>query len=216
MLYRDGTIVPHIISTASAMIFGFGIACILGVVAGSLVSEFPVIDRAIYPFIVAFQSMPKVALAPILLIWFGFGLTSKIALVALICFFPMFVNIIVGLRRTSPDLIDLYRACSASRFHIFFNVKLPSALGSIFAGLQVALVLSLLGAVTGEFIGSNRGLGYLIQASAINFDMARMFACIVTLQAIGLSASMLIRFLHGRIVFWEGGLKAIREAAPAH
>ena len=148
--------------------------------------------------------MPKVALAPLLIVWFGFGLASKVVLVALICFFPVFVNVLTGLRATRPDLIDLYRAFGSSRWRIFWDVRLPSAAGSIFAGLQVALVMALLGAVVGEFVAAQEGLGSLIQASSLNFEVPVMFACILTLAAMGAIANTIVRFVQRRVVFWEG------------
>ena len=123
---------------------------------------------------------------------------------ALICFFPVFVNALTGMQAARPELIDLYRAFSAPRWRIFRDIKLPSAAGSIFAGLQVGLVLALLGAVVGEFVAAQEGLGSLIQASSLNFDVPVMFACIVTLAAMGAVASSLVRWAQRRIVFWEG------------
>lgn len=203
--YLSGSIWPHLWATLQAMLGGFVLGCSFALVAGGLVAEFRTVERLVYPYVIALQSMPKVALAPLLIVWLGFGLASKVVLVALICFFPMFVNVVVGLRSANPDLVDLYRACSASRWHLFINVKIPSAAGSIFAGLQVALVLALLGAVVGEFVASQRGLGNLIQASSLNFDVATMFASIFTLALIGVLASSLVRFVYRRVVFWEGG-----------
>jgi NitT/TauT family transport system permease protein len=205
--YVGGTIWPHLWATLQAMLGGFAIGCSFALVAGGLVAESRTLERFVYPYIIALQSMPKVALAPLLIVWLGFGMASKVVLVALICFFPMFVNVVVGLRSANPDLVDLYRACSASRVHLFMNVKLPSAAGPIFAGLQVALVLSLLGAVVGEFVASQRGLGNLIQASSLNFDVATMFASIFTLALIGVIGSTIVRVLHRRLVFWEGAAR---------
>ncbi|WP_270934088.1 ABC transporter permease [Falsiroseomonas oryzae] len=202
--YFGGTIWIHVWATLQAMLGGFVLGCSFALLAGGLVAEFRTVERLVYPYVIALQSMPKVALAPLLIVWLGFGIASKVVLVALICFFPMFVNVVVGLRSANPDLVDLYRACSASRWHLFVNVKLPSAASAIFAGLQVALVLALLGAVVGEFVASQRGLGNLIQASSLNFDVATMFASIFTLAIIGVTASSLVRFAHRRIVFWDG------------
>jgi NitT/TauT family transport system permease protein len=169
-----------------------------------LVAEYDLLGRILMPFIVGFQSMPKVALAPLLLVWFGFDLTSKVILVGLICFFPMFVNTVAGLRSANNDLVDLYRACSSSRLLIFWDVKLPGAANSIFAGLQIAMVMALLGAVVGEFVASRRGLGYLIQSSGVNFDVPAMFTAVLTLSALGITATFILRKLHSKVVYWEG------------
>jgi NitT/TauT family transport system permease protein len=158
--------------------------------------------------VVAFQSMPKVALAPLLLVWFGFDLTSKVVMVALVCFFPMFINTVVGLKSTSPALIDLMNAFSASRLHILVRIKVPSAAGHLFAGLQIAVVMGLIGAVVAEFVSSTRGLGYLISASAGTMDTSVMFAGLVSLAALGVGASALVQMVHRRVVFWERGAGA--------
>lgn len=204
-VYANGTILPHLVATSTEMFGGFAIGSVVALAAAAIVAEFRAVERCVYPLVAALQSMPKVALAPLLIVWFGFGLASKVVLVALICFFPIFVNAITGMQAARPELIDLYRAFSASRWRIFLDIKLPSAAGSIFAGLQVGLVLALLGAVVGEFVAAQEGLGSLIQASSLNFDVPVMFACIVTLATMGAVASSLMRWAQRRIVFWEGG-----------
>ena len=211
--YVGGRFWPHLGITLYQMLVGYAIGCSLALAVGSLVAESRIFERLIYPYIIGLQSMPKVALAPLIIVWFGFGATSKIVLVALICFFPTFVNCVAGLRAANPDLVDLYRAFSASRLSIFLNVKLPSAAGSIFAGLQISVVLALIGAVVGEFIAARQGLGYLIQASTLNFDVATMFASIFSLSIIGVCATATIRFVHARVVFWEGRRRATAVAA---
>ncbi len=152
---------------------------------------------------VALQSTPKVALAPLLIVWLGFGVESKIALVVLICFVAVSLNNVAGFRSANPDLLRLFGVFSASRMHTFLNVKVPSAAGSIFAGLQIAVVLALIGAVVGEFVTARQGLGFLIQTSSLNFDVATMFAAIVTLALFGILGTSLIRFAQRRLVFWE-------------
>jgi len=147
--------------------------------------------------------VPKVALAPFLLVWFGFGLESKVVMVALVCFFPMFINTAIGLKQTNPAILDLMHAFSASRWHVLTGIKIPSAAGHIFAGLQIAIVLGLIGVVVAEFVSSTRGLGYLISAAAVNLETDTMFAALLSLAAIGLVANQTIRFLHDRVVFWD-------------
>jgi NitT/TauT family transport system permease protein len=147
--------------------------------------------------------MPKVALAPLILVWCGFGIESKVVLIVLICFFPLFVNVIVGLRSADQDLIDLCRASCASRWYIFRHVKLPSAAGSIFAGLQIGASLALIGAVVGEFVSSQRGLGYLIASSTVNMSVATMFAAAILLTVLGIVATEAVRWAHRLVVFWE-------------
>lgn len=198
-----GTLWPHIGATLTAILTGYLVGCTMALLLAALVSEFDLLERAVYPVVVGFQSIPKVALAPILVVWFGFDLGSKVAMVSLICFFPCFVNAIIGLKSYSPELIDLYRAFGASRWQIFWRVKVPSAAGHIFAGLQISVILALLGTVVAELVASRRGLGHVIAAAGLDFDVAMMFACVVILATIGVLASQLILFIHKRIVFWE-------------
>jgi NitT/TauT family transport system permease protein len=208
--YTTGRFWPHLGTTLYQMAVGYAIGCGVALTLGALVAESRIVDRVVYPFIVGLQSMPKVALAPLIIVWFGFGPASKIVLVALICFFPTFVNCVSGLRSANPDLVDLYRAFSASRLSIFLNVKLPSAAGAVFAGLQISVVLALIGAVVGEFIAARQGLGFLIQASTLSFDVATMFAAIFSLAIVGVIATAIVRFVQARVVFWEGNRRTTR------
>ncbi len=201
--YVEGQFWEHFLFTLRSTAIGYAAGCGLAVLVGALVAESPGVARIVHPYIIALQSMPKVALAPLIIVWFGFGIESKIVMVALVCFFPLFVNTVVGLRATDPALIDLMRAFSASRTHVFLRIKLPAAAGHIFAGLQISIVLSLIGAVVAEFVSSTKGLGYLITAASVNLEVNVMFAALLSLAALGVAGSQLIRFLHARIVFWE-------------
>jgi NitT/TauT family transport system permease protein len=209
----EGSFLPHIEATLKATLIGYVTGCAIAIVVGAALAEWKALDRFLNPFIVALQSMPKVALAPLIIVWCGYGIESKIVIVALICFFPVFVSAFNGIRAANQDLIDLYRGFSASRMSILMNVKLPSAAGPIFSGLQIAVVMALIGAVVGEFIAAKAGLGYLIQASSSTLDVATMFAAIVILSAIGVVGSELLRYLHHRIVFWESGRHTAIEHA---
>jgi NitT/TauT family transport system permease protein len=147
--------------------------------------------------------MPKVALAPLIIVWFGYGFASKLVMVALICFFPLFVNTVVGIRQTNPALVNMMKAFSAPSWYIFVRVKLFAAAGHIFAGLQISIVLSLIGAVVAEFVASSEGLGWLIQASLANFNTAQMFAALLSLVFIGVVGTRVIQSLHSRLIFWD-------------
>jgi NitT/TauT family transport system permease protein len=172
-------------------------------VLGGLLAEWPILERGLYPYIVFFQSMPKVALAPLLIVWFGFDLQSKVILVALISFFPVFINTFVGVRQADNDLIDVMRVCSASRASIFWHVKLPAAAGSIFASLQIAVSFSLIGAIVAEFVASKRGLGTVIQQSAQSMDTGLNITGVLILSVMGMIGTALVRIAHKRVVFWE-------------
>ncbi len=201
----DGVLWPDIAMTFSALMIGYIVGCTAALIVAGAVSEYAPIDETLYPLIVAFQSVPKVALAPVLTVWFGFDMASKVVMVALICFFPCFVNAVIGLKSCNPNLVDLYRAFGAGRRQIFFAVKLPSAINSIFAGLEISFVLAMLGAVIAEFVAARRGLGHAIAASMVDFNVAMMFACIVILSAIGVIGSQLITIARRRIAFWDQG-----------
>ncbi|MGE0340988.1 MAG: ABC transporter permease [Xanthobacteraceae bacterium] len=201
--YSSGRYLPHLLATLTEMVLGYLIGCTIALIMGALVAEWNLLERIVYPFVVALQSVPKVALAPLLIVWFGFGLSSKVVLVALICFFPVFINSTTGFKSSDPNLLRLYRAYKASRKTIFLNVKLPSAAESIFAGLQIAVVLALIGAVVGEFISARAGLGFLIQSSTLNFDVSTMFAAIVSLSIIGVTFTFVLRKLQNLIVHWK-------------
>lgn len=203
--YVEGIFWPHFLFTLQSMVAGYLAGCSMAFALGCLFAESRFVERTFLPFVVALQSMPKVALAPLIIVWFGFGLESKIVMVALVCFFPMFINTVIGLKQTSPALLDLMTAFSASRWHVLLRIKIPSAAGHIFAGLQIAIVLGLIGAVVAEFVSSTRGLGHLINAAAVNLETNVMFAALISLAALGVAGSQLVRFLHAKIVFWDKG-----------
>lgn len=199
----DGVLWPHIWATLSALLLGYFVGCGLALVLATLIAEFPLVDRAFYPLVVALQSVPKVALAPLIIVWFGFELESKVIMVALICFFPCFVNAVIGLKSANPNLIDLYRAFGASRAQILFKVKWPSALTSVFAGLEISIVMALLGTVVAEFVSSREGLGHTIQASTTDLNVAMMFACVAILSAMGVISTQIISLVRRKVAFWE-------------
>lgn len=180
-----GTFWPHAWLTLQGALGGCLIGAVLGVVLGIVVAQWSVMRRALYPVVAAVQSMPTVAIAPLVVVYFGVGLPSKLVTVAMLCFFPLFVNTVAGIAAADPRLLDLYRAASASRWRVLVDVKLPSAAPSMLAGLQVALVLSFIGCVVSEFVASRAGLGHLIKTYANDLNVAVMFACIVSLAVIG-------------------------------
>lgn len=203
--YVVGQYWPHFLFTLQSMVLGYLAGCVMAFLLGCLFAESRTVEWTLYPFVVALQSMPKVALAPLVIVWFGFGIESKIVMVALVCFFPMFINTAMGLKQTNPALLDLMNAFSASRWHVLTRIKIPSAAGHIFAGLQIAVVLGLIGAVVAEFVSSTKGLGYLINASAVNLETDTMFAALLSLAVMGIMGSQLIRLVHAKVVFWDKG-----------
>ncbi len=201
--FADGSIWRHIAYTLAATGIGYVVGSVLALIMGALLAESRTFEKFVYPLLVAIQATPKVALAPLILVWFGFGIASKVVLVVLICFFPLFVNTVVGIKRVDPDLVDACKAFSASRWYIFRYVKLPAAAGDIFAGLQIGVALALIGTVVGELVSSEAGLGYLIGSAAVNLNVSVMFSGVFLLAVIGVAGAQTVRALHRRVVFWE-------------
>lgn len=201
-LMTEGDLPRHFGITLYETVAGFFLGSISGLMLGALVSQFRLVEKTLYPYIVAFQTLPKVAIAPIIIIWAGYGLTSKIIITAMISFFPVLVNTIVGLNATDPAYIEMLASFTASRWQIFRIVKVPMALPFIFAGLDIAGVLSVIGAIVGEFVGARAGLGYVILIRNFNLDMAGVFAILVVLSMMGIGIHLIINRLQRRVVFW--------------
>jgi NitT/TauT family transport system permease protein len=192
----------HLLVTTQEALIGFAIGVGTAIVLGTFISQVKLVEKTVMPYVVGFQTVPKVALAPLFVVWFGFGITSKIVMAAVISFFPMLVNVIEGLRAADADRIQMLTVFGASKPQIFRMVRLPSALPFIFAGLEIGIVFAILGAVVGEFIGAKEGLGYLLLQTNYNFDIAGMFAVLVVLSVMGLLAHFLIRYTQHRFAFW--------------
>ena len=181
---------------------GLSIGCCLGLFLGSLMAEFRIIEKMVMPYAFALQSLPKVAIAPLIVIWFGFGDGSKIAISALLAFFPMLVNSFTGLRSVEPEKIELMRSLSATRMETYRIVKLPHAAPYIFAGLDMAVVYAFLGTIVAEFLGAQQGMGVVItQAQAVT-DVAGVFAALVILGTVGIVLHAIVRRAEARIVHW--------------
>ena len=192
----------HLETTALEMVVGLSIGAAGGFVLGVLISEFQQVGRILFPYLVSIQSLPKVAIAPLIVMWFGFGIESKLVVVALITFFPILINTLSGLAVVDEQRIDLMRVLLADRWQTFLYVRLPSAASTIFAGLNVAVVLALTGAIVAEFVGAQRGLGVLLLQAQTNLDTAGMFAVLVFLAGIGLIANVSVRRLERTVLYW--------------
>jgi NitT/TauT family transport system permease protein len=199
----SGVYVKALLVTLQAILLGFLLSASVAFVLGTLISQVRLIEATLYPYVVALQTLPKIAIAPLILVWVGLGIESKIIIAALVSFFPMLVNTIVGLKSTSEDKLELMHALTASRTKTFFLVKLPEALPYIFAGLQIGIVLAVLGAIVGEFVGAKAGLGYLIIQMNYTMDVAGMFAVLVILGVMGVVLNVLITVLRRRVIFWQ-------------
>jgi NitT/TauT family transport system permease protein len=184
---RSGALWAHTQATLIAAVSGFLTGFAAAVVAGYGLAKSERLERLVSPFIVASQAVPIVALAPILILWFGFGLRSRILVAALIVFFPILVNTVVGMRSVDPRKRELMAALSASAWQVFVKLELPSALPVILAGTRVGITLAVIGAVVGELVASRRGLGTLIGIARGGYDTALVYVAVFTLMALALT-----------------------------
>jgi NitT/TauT family transport system permease protein len=189
-------------STMSNALLGFAIGAGLGLVFGSLMAEFRPVETVVMPYAFALQSLPKVAIAPLIVIWCGFGDGSKVAMAALLAFFPMMVNSFAGIRAAEIERLELMKALSASRLETYYLVKLPSAAPYIFAGLDMGIVYALLGTIVAEFLGAQEGMGVAITKAQAVTDVAGVFAALVVLGITGVLLHLIVRWIEWSIVHW--------------
>jgi len=199
----EGSLWPHVVFTLSATAAGWVLGCAAGIAAGALAGEWPRLSALLEPVVAALQSVPKVAIAPLFVAYFGFDALSKIVTVGLLCFFPCFVGTLAGMRSSSPELVDLYRGLGAGRWRTLWEVRLPGAAHHVFSALQVSVVLGFIACVVSEFIASRKGLGFLIKSRAGELDVTTMFTAIVVLTLMSVAGSGLMRLAHRRLVFWD-------------
>jgi NitT/TauT family transport system permease protein len=199
----SGVLLFNTVITLEAALWGLLIGAAGGIVLGFALGQNRTLGSVADPLIVALYSLPKVALAPLFILWFGIGLQSKIALAAITVFFLVFFNTYAGVREVDQDLVDVLRIMGAGRADILRRVVLPSALGWIFVGLKVAVPYALIGAVVGEIVASNRGLGYLVQHSAGQFDSTGVFAALFVLMIVATALNELLTRAQGRLMRWK-------------
>ena len=199
----DGSLLNHSLTTLQEVLAGM----ILGVAAatslGYILAKSPAIERLTPPYIIASQAVPVVAIAPLLVIWFGSGLLSKVLITALIVFFPVLINTVVGVRSVPDDLRDLMRSLLASRWQTFAKLEVPAALPVYLGGLRVGATLSVIGAVVGEFVGSDRGLGFMINQARGQYDTALVFVAILSLVALALGLYGAVMLAEKRLLSWQ-------------
>lgn len=196
----DGLWWGDIRMTVLETIFGFGIGLIGAVLVGILFAFVPVLRRALYPFVIAFQCFPKVAVAPVMIIILGYGMGPKVAIAALLAFFPILVATIAGLTEINPDEHNLMRAIRAPWIYELRYLRIPNAMSYVFPAMDVAIVFSLLGAIVAEFLGANEGLGYIVQQRAAFGDTATIYGALVVMAAVGL--------------LFKGALTLLRQYLP--
>lgn len=212
---ESGLLAKHFLITFSEALGGFAIAVTLAAVFAALITESRLAERIVYPYFTAIQSMPKVAIAPLIIIWFGYGFPSKIVVAALLSFFPMLVSFVEGLKATDAGRLKLMRAMAATRWQTLRYVRIPYAMPFVFAGLELGGLYAMLGAIVAEFVGASAGIGNWLIAMNVNLDTSSTFALLVVLAAYGMLFQKLIGALRRRVLFWSGRAeKPAEEAAP--
>jgi len=206
LLWKHGvyTLMSVLTGFASGVVIGVALACAIVLSRG--------MERVAMPFLVMSQTIPKVAIAPILVVWLGFGILPKIAIVFLICFFPIVVSTVVGLKSVETDMIDLVRSMGARTVKIMLRVRAPSALPQMFAGFKIAVCLAVVGAIVGEFVGSDRGLGYLLLTSTGTLDGTLVWSALFVLIAMGVTLFAIVSKLERLAIPWHVSVRA-EEAA---
>lgn len=189
--------------TAMAVGAGFVAAAVIAVPLAMLIVLSEMLGQLLYPPIVAIQAIPKIALAPLFVVWFGFGLVPKVAVAFLIAFFPIMIDMIVGLRSIDPGLLQLARSMGAPPYRVFLKLRLPNALPMMFSGLKVASTLAVVGALTGEFVGSDRGLGYVLLQASGNLNTPLMFAALIILSLLALVFFHVVELCERILIPWH-------------
>ncbi len=200
---EGSTITPNALVTMSEAVGGFAIGLGIGVLLAILFVRFEWLEKSLYPYALASQTIPIVAIAPLLIIWFGFGRTSKVVVAALLAFFPILVNTVIGLRSVDPEAMNLYKSYGASEARILFSLRMPTALPHLFTGMKIAAPLSVTGAVVGEFVGAFEGVGYLITQAQFYLDAEMTFAVILATSLLAIGFFLVVAILERFVVFWN-------------
>jgi len=192
----------HTLVTSTEIVLGFLIAAAIGVPLGLMIVSLKFLERSLYPLILFFQLIPKIAIAPLFIVWFGFGPFPKILLTFLLCFFPTLVASMTGFRALDERVLYISRSMGASAWQTFRYIRLPAAMGHIFGGFKVSVVFAATGAIVAEFVGANAGLGYLLLRATSYLDMPLIFAVLVALSAIGILFSYAVQLLERLFMPW--------------
>ncbi|TCT00593.1 ABC transporter permease [Aquabacter spiritensis] len=200
LMYNEWSLLQmHAIATITSMVSGYLCAVFFALTISALMIRFPLMERCVMPIFVALQSVPKIAIAPLILVWVGAGFHSKLLVVTAIAFFPIIINTMTGFKQVDRGLRDVFTSVAATERQIFFQLRLPYAMPYIFAGLRIATTLAVLGAIVAEYLAASNGLGYLVLSGSFNFNTARSFAAIIALAVIGTSFFGLMTFIESRL-----------------
>lgn len=192
----------HFATSLQSTVIGFILGAIVAILTAGVLAMVHFLEKVMTPFVVAFQSMPKIALAPLIVLWFGFGRVSEVVIVMAVCFFPIMVNTLQGLRIRDRDHYELFKSLGASRYQMFIGLRVPHAVPYIFAGLHLGIIFALIGTVVAEFVGTNSGLGYAMLAAKASFDVPRVYACMVLLMLMGVGLNLIMEGVERRVAFW--------------
>jgi NitT/TauT family transport system permease protein len=190
-------------ATAVEVLFGFVLAAVVGIAVALVIVRFERFGKALYPLVVLFQTVPKVALAPIFILWFGYDLAPKVVLIVVIAFFPVAIDMLAGLQSVEPSFVALMQSVGASRSEILLRVRIPHSLPHLMAGLKVAITFSVIGAIVGEFAGASAGLGYVIQFASTQLETPLVFAALIVVSVLGLFFYYLVEFAERLLVPWS-------------
>lgn len=194
---------PHLgISLATALI-GFASACILAFLMAIACDGIPLFKQAVYPFLLISQTVPTIFIYPLLMIWFGFGITAKLVVVCIVCFFPMAIGLIDGLASADKELLSLMRSMGAGKLKTLFWVKLPASMPAFFSGIKIAATYSIMGAVIGEWLGAEKGMGVYMMRAYKTFSSERVFAAIVVVIAASLALVKAVQILEKQLITWN-------------
>ncbi len=193
----------HTFVTLEEMLLGFALAVSIGIPLAVVMFEFPILEKAFYPYVIGSQTVPVFAIAPLLVLWFGFGIASKVVMAALIVFFAIVLNTLDGLKATDSDTVNLFRILRATRWQILWKVRIPSALPFICSGAKIGISISTIGAVIGEWVGAKAGLGYLMLYANGRLEVSLVFAAIFCLTLLGLSLFGLMTLLERYVMPWR-------------
>jgi len=199
----DGSLPVNMLVTLTEILVGLLAGVVIATVLGYLVAKSRLLENLLAPYLVASQAVPLVAIAPLLIIWFGPGMFSKFLICALIVFFPVLVNTVVGVRAVPPALYDLMGSLRATRGQILVHLEVPAALPIFLGGLRIGATLSVIGAVVGELVGADRGLGFLINVGRGQYDTALVFVAIFTLIALALALYGMVAWFERRLLIWQ-------------
>jgi NitT/TauT family transport system permease protein len=198
----------NVYPTLVAILGGFALSVVIGIPLATVIVFSRLAERILYPPMIASQAIPKVAIAPLFVVWMGFGVLPRVWIAFLIAFFPVVIDTVIGLRSVQPEMLQLGRSMGGGSLRVFLKLRLPNALPNIFAGLKVAIALAVVGAITGEFVGSQAGLGYLLTSASGQMDTALVFAVLVTISVIAMVLFMIIEAVEKLVIPWHSSMRS--------